>query len=135
MATKAEARSDLLLANLLEAARLPIAVSTENTVVLEVIDLYKAIREEYILSVDGRVFEHWYGQYARALCSVAANIGEGEGRPSQAQKAQFYGYAHGSVVEATIFARLSGRSDLVDSTDKIARLCKDWIIQALSRDT
>ncbi len=68
------------------------------------------------------------GQLLRAVGSVAANLAEGYGRPTAADRLRFFSYALGSAREAQTWYRLLRSSDdesmFSDRLERLARVCR-----------
>jgi four helix bundle protein len=68
------------------------------------------------------------GQLLRAVGSIAANLAEGYGRPTAADRVRFFSYALGSAREAMTWYRLLRSSDdaamFSDRLERLARICR-----------
>ncbi len=80
--------------------------------------------------------EEAQGQLVRAVGSIAANVAEGYGRPTSADRVRFFSYALGSAREAMTWYRLLRSADdtalFADRLERLARICR-MLIGLLTR--
>jgi len=102
----------------------------------EALFLFSLAREDALVLHRARPFAAVAEQLARSVGSIAANMAEAYGRPTNNDRIRYFAYALGSVREATTWydgARTTLDSDQV--TDRLARLSRvrAMLIGLLSR--
>jgi four helix bundle protein len=102
----------------------------------EALFLFSLAREDALALHRTPPFAALAEQLPRAVGSIAANIAEGYGRPTNADRIRFFAYALGSTREATTWYEGSRSTlDVEQITDRIARLSRvrAMLIGLLSR--
>ena len=101
---------------------------------------------EFVLSIYGQTKdfpkEELYGltsQFRRAAVSIAANLAEGYGKTSKAEKLRFFNIAQGSLKECSYYLILSNDLNYINNYDELESLLNDVAklikayIQAISK--
>ena len=107
MVTKTEQKALENKDRLIENLQVDIDAMLKAQHIASIIDLVTEVSNKRYMANDKADYEIWYDQWSRSITSVGANIIEGEGRHSEAERIRFYAIAWGSAVEACYWAELS----------------------------